>query len=283
MPGLLSLPSELLFEIIDLVANSPNRPPPGGKRHRPEQLHSRSIICVPTTYPSWLEPTRGLLLSCKRLNAETSTYYSTATQNMVLDVAIVDNHWIWPCFRVLPGDLGYVLESLDINLVYCCTEEERAAYTSVTPGWKYEEEFVKMMSRILRSGPSSLSTTSMGSRSDFRIKTITVSVDSASVAKGNETLSEEAIPCRRVDKLSHLSFDPLYSVDLPSCLRHVDWLANSMEHLLHHTHFGLIILERVDRIEFCVDSRTRKVIDIADRQSRKKEKILADYKQRGQD
>jgi hypothetical protein len=56
-----------------------------------------------------------------------------------------------------------------------------------------------------------------------------------------------------------------------------------MEHLLHHTHFGLIILERVDRIEFCVDSRTRKAIDIADRQSRKKEKIPADYKQRCQD
>jgi hypothetical protein len=170
MPGLLDLPSELLFEIIDLVTNSPIRPPPGGKRYRPEQLHSRSLLCVPTTHPSWLEPTRSLLLSCKRLNAETSTYHATATQRLVLDVAIVDNHWIWPFFRVIPGPLGYVLESLDINLVYCCTEAERAAYSSVTPGWKYEEEIVNMIRRILRSGPLSLSTSSMGSRSNFRIK-----------------------------------------------------------------------------------------------------------------
>lgn len=278
MPELLDLPSELLFEIIDLVTNSPIRPPPGGKRYRPEQSHSRSLLCVPNTHPSWLEPTRSLLLSCKRLNAETSTYHATATQRLVLDVAIVDNHWIWPCFRVIPGPLGYVLESLDINLVYCCTEAERAAYSSVTPGWKYEKEIVNMITSILRSGPLSLCTSSMASRSDFRIKTMTIGVDTASVAKGNETLSEEAIPCRRVDKLSHLSFDSLYSVDLPSCLRHVDWLASSMEYLLHHTHLGLVILERVDRIEFCVDSRIRKVIDIADRQSRKKEEILAEYK-----
>jgi hypothetical protein len=280
MPGLLDLPSELLFEIIGLVACTSNLLPPDGKRHRPEQLYSRNIVCVPTSHPSWLYPTRSLLLSCRRLSSETSIYHTKMPQVLKLDVAVVDNHWIWPCWRYIPGELDFVLERLDVNLMYCCTQEERAAYSSVTPRCTYQEEFVRTINHLLRSGPPSLLLRSTSNHPNFRIKTVTVNMNNASIKGGNEPLSEEIVPCRQIDGLRHLTFDSLYPVDLPSCLRHIDMLAVFMETLIHDIHVGLMIRERVDRVHFCVDTRVRKVIDIAEYLSKKDEKIVAEYKQR---
>jgi len=202
---------------------------------------------------------------------------------MILDVAIVDNHWIWPCFISMPGAFGYVLESLIINLTYCCTEEERGAYNSDIPKWSYEGDFVEVISNLLRSGSSSLSSSSMGSRSNFRIKTITINLDTKSVDKGNEPLSEETVPYRQIDKLAHLSFDPLYSIDLLACSKHLDWLGVSIDRLLHQAHLLRIIFERVDQIQICIDFKLRKTLDLADRQSRREEKRLEVYRQRNRD
>ncbi|KAF2827522.1 hypothetical protein CC86DRAFT_212437 [Ophiobolus disseminans] len=283
MPGLLDLPSELIWDIIGFVASSTYSPPPHGKRHRPDRLYGRAIICFPTAHHLWLNPTRRLLLVCRRLYAETSIYHSKMPKVLKLDVTVVNNHWIWPCWRYIPGgDIGYVLESLEINLIYCCTEEERGSYSMTTAAWTYEEDFVKMISQFLHSSPSSSSFGSSGmpwGRSDFRAKTLTINIDTATVNNGNNALSEYEVPFRHIEGLAHLTFDPLYSADLVACLRHIDWMRNRMYQMLHHANDGFTIRERVDQIVFSVDSYPRKKIDIAKYISEKYERRIAQYRQ----
>lgn len=283
MPGLLDLPSELLWDVIDLVASSSYPLMPNGKRHRPDRLYGRAIVCFPTAHHVWLNPTRRLLLVCRRLYAETSTYHSKMPRALKLDVAVVNNHWIWPCWRYIPGgDIGYVLESLEINLSFCCTEDERASYDMTTAAWTYEDDFVKMISQFLHSSLSSSSFGSSGmpwGRSDFRVKTLTIKLDTVIVKNGNKPLSEDEVPFRQIDGLAHLTFDPLYSADLAACLNHIDWLANRMNQMIHHAIDGFTIRERVDRIVFSVDNRVREEINIAKYLSDKDERRIAQYKQ----
>lgn len=278
MPGLLDLPSELLYDIIGHVADSPLPLPQGRRRYRPDEQYSRSIVCVPSTASAWLSPTHSLLLACKRLHSETITYHKKATARLLMDVAVVDNHWIWPCFRVLPIGVGDVLEDFHINLIYCCNEEERGAYSSRSPTYAYEPEFVRMISNVLSSGSSGLglSSSSADFRSGFRVKTITVDVD---VCKGRkDPLSQEEIPYRQIELLSHLRFDPLYPVDPIECSRHLAWLATTTERALSNASCGPVILERVDRIEFCLGGGSLQctVIDVAALKAKKNEAVMAE-------
>lgn len=203
-------------------------------------------------------------------------------QSLELDVAVVNNHWIWPFWRYVPGrEMGYLLESMEINLIYCCTEDEHASYDVALAKWTYEEEFIKLISYFLRCGPSSSwfdSTTIPRGRSDFRVKTLAIDIDTASITNGRKMFSNNEVPSRRIDGLGHLTFDPLYSVDVTTCLKHVDWLACLMMKMIHRHNDGLLIRERVDRIVFSVDGRTRREIDIAKYLLSKQETMLAEYR-----
>lgn len=283
MPGLLDLPSELLYDIIDLVASSPNTTLPDGTRYRPDWKYGRAIVCFPTTHHLSLNPTRHLLFVCRRLYAETSICNTKMPKTWKMDVAIINNHWIWPCFRYIPGgNIGYVLEKLEINLIYCCTEDERGSYSMTTPARAYEDDFVKMISQLLHSRRSSSPFGSMRlpwSRSDFRVKSLAINLASTSIRPPNEMLSDVEIPCRHIEGLKHLTFDPLYSADLFSSLRHVDWLVDRMNHSIYHASGGFIIRERVDRILFRVDGLAREEIDIAKDHSEREARRIAQYKQ----
>lgn len=203
-------------------------------------------------------------------------------QSLKLDIAVVNNHWIWPTWRYMPaGEIVYLLERMEINLIYCCTEDEHASDDAALPSWTYEEEFIRLISHFLRCGPSSSSFESTGipqRRSNFRIRTLAIDIDTTNIQQGSKMFSNRVVPSRRIDGLGHLTFDPLYSVDATTCLEYVDRLANLMKKMMHRDKDGFIIRERVDRIVFSVDGRARKEIDIVKYLLSKQETIIADYR-----
>jgi hypothetical protein len=284
MPGLLDLPSELLFEIISLVDSSPYPSVSSQKRYRPARLQSRAVVCFPTTDPSWPSHTRNLLYVCRKLHYETSVYLSKAPRDFQLDVAIVNNHWIWPSWKYIPAAKnGYLLESLSINLIHCCSEDERSSSSADSANYGTSLEFLKVVGHFLRCGISSASFESTGMpkrRSNFRVKTITINVDTASIRVGNDKLSERDVPFRQVQGLAHLSFDSLYSVDSATCLDNLDRLATFTNMAMPRMDDGLTIRERVDQIVFSADGCTRSQINIAKHISGKEETRIAEYKRR---
>lgn len=267
MPGLLDLPSELLFNIIGYVDSSPYASSPDQKRYRPARLQSRAVVCFPTIDASWPSHTRNLMFACKTLHDEVTAFLSKAPRAFELDIAIVNNHWIWPIWTYIPGTkIDDLIENLNINLIHCCNEDERASSVTDSASWATSLEFIKVISHFLRSGTltASFEGTGVPKRDlDFRIKTITIDVDTAIISTGNETLSEDDIPFRKVQGLGHLTFDPLYSADRATCLDNLDRLLNFVMMAMSRLGDGLTIRERVDWMVFSVDGQTKGAVSIA--------------------
>jgi hypothetical protein len=284
MSGLLDLPSELLFDIIALVDSSPYATNSDQKRYRPARLQSRAVVCFPTTDPSWPSHTSNLLLVCRKLHHETSIYLSKASRAFKMDVAIVNNHWIWPTWRHIPAaKRSHQLERLEINLIHCCSEDERASFGADSANWVTSLEFLKVISHFLRCGTSSASFESIGMpkrQQNFRVKTIAINVDTTGIQASNSQLSENDLPYRRVQGLAHLTFHPLYSIDSATCLDNIDRLSTFINMAMPRLDDGLTIRERVDRIVFSADGNARSEINIAKDISGKEETRIAEYRRR---
>ncbi|KAH7394227.1 hypothetical protein DE146DRAFT_757697 [Phaeosphaeria sp. MPI-PUGE-AT-0046c] len=283
MTGLLDLPSELLFEIISLVASSPYPADAIQKRYRPARLQSRAVICFPSTDPSWPTHTNNLLLTCKRLHHETSIFLSKSHETFQLDIAIVNNHWIWPTWRHLACPVNYVLESLEINLIHCCSEDERASFDTDSANWPTSQELLKVIAHFLRCGTASAtfeSTSVPKRRSNFRVKTITINVDTARIRTGTDTLSYDDVPLRQVQGLAHLDFTTLYSIDIATCLDNLNRLSTFFRIAMRRTDDVLTIRERVDKIVFSADGRTMSEIYIAKHISDQEASRIAEYRRR---
>lgn len=285
MTGLLDLPSELLFEIIRLAASSPYPHNAIQKRYRPARMQSRAVVCFPTTDPSWPSHTHNLLLTCHKLHHETNIYIPKAPKAFQLDIAIVNGNWIWPTWRSIPCPVNYVLESLDIDLVHCCSEDERGSSDTDSTNWPTSLELLKVISHFLRYGTASASFEGSAMpkrRTNFRVRTITVNVDTASIRTGTDTLSYDDVPLRQVQGLAHLDFDHLYSVDTATCLENLDRLSTFFNTaiLSIRSDDGLIIRERVDKIVFSADGHTRSELNIAKHVSDQKANRIAEYRRR---
>jgi hypothetical protein len=282
MPGLLDLPSELLFEIIRLVDSSPYPSAASCKRYRPARLQSRAVVCFPITEPWLPRHTRGLLLVCKRLKAEASIFLSKAPQMFELDIAVVNNHWIWPTWRYIPRTRSeYLLESFQVNLIDCCTEDDRAAFDTGVLSLETSSELLKVISHFLHRGPTSdkfESARMAGGSHDFRIKTLIINFDTDRSRHGNGQLSDYDVPCRQVEGLAHLTFHPLYPVDTATCLDHLDWLAEWVTMAVYRGLDYLTIRERVDKIVFSADGRMRSAMNIAKYMAEKQEAIVTAYR-----
>ncbi|KAH8724636.1 hypothetical protein GQ44DRAFT_572573, partial [Phaeosphaeriaceae sp. PMI808] len=275
MPSLLELPSELLFSIIDFVGSSPYPFTNDHRRHRPEQLDSRAVFCFPITDPSWPSHTRNLLLVCRKLHSETRNYISRAPQVFKLDVAVIDYHWIWPFWRYIPaGNTSNMLETLEINLIYCYTDAEQATQERFTQ--TVEIEVLKFITRFLRSG----FTASFRGHSNFRIKTLIINMNTTNLLQSNQELSEDNVPFRKVLGLSHLTFDPLYPVDAACCLRDFDRIAEYVKVSIHNRVSLFTIRERVEKLVFSADGHVRKEIEIAKDISRKEARMIEEYRRR---
>jgi hypothetical protein len=97
MPGLMDLPSELLFQIIDHILTSPSVLPKDDMRYRPErELCMRNLYCIPTSSVEFFKTPKALnlLLVSQRMNLETKEYVSKAPQTFKFDVAVVNDHWV---------------------------------------------------------------------------------------------------------------------------------------------------------------------------------------------
>lgn len=181
----------------------------------------------------------------------------------------------------MPGPKpGYTIERLNINLIYCCTEDERESSDTHATNWPTSLEFMKVIGHFLRCGLRSASFESVGVPklgSDYRVKTIAINVDTASIRVGNDKLSEQDVPLRQVQGFGHLTFDPLYSLDVATCRENLDRLSVFVNMAMPRLDDGLTIRERVDKIVFSVDGRTRSEINIATQLSGMEEARIAEY------
>ncbi|KAL5121088.1 hypothetical protein ACEQ8H_000939 [Pleosporales sp. CAS-2024a] len=285
MLGLIELPSELLYQIICLVDSSPYASNPDQKRYRPARLQSRAVVCFPTTDPTWPSHTRNLLFVCKRLHYETSIYLEKAPQDFELDLAIVNNHWLWPTWKYIPSTkLGHILDKVHVNVIQCRNEDEREnPADDGTLGWDTTLEIMKVIGHFLRSGTSSASFegSSMPRRgSNFRVKTIIINFDTNRFGNGNEELSKQQVPFRKVQGLGHLTFDSLYAIDTATRRDSLQRLAVVMKSGIPRQDDGLTICERVPLILFKANGIVQTELHNAQRLSRQEDERIADYLQR---
>ncbi|CAN9118737.1 unnamed protein product [Alternaria alternata] len=115
MVDLLDLPSELLFNIIHIVLSSPIVQSENGKRYRTSWWNTtdRNLYCVLSPDHSKRPKAVDLLLVSRKIQIETTEYLSKAPRNFEIDIAVVDDHWLWPTRRVIPvRKLDETIESL---------------------------------------------------------------------------------------------------------------------------------------------------------------------------
>lgn len=242
MVAFFDLPSEILFEILDLVI-VPIRWPEGSVRYRLETtpVFPRHRYCVPKLGLAGRHPAVDLLLTSRRLYTVTKTYLSKKPQTLDLDVAIVDNNWIWPTLRTLPVRKDGSFKRIDIHFIHCFTEDERYWQTdwdhnsisgvgrSTDARWSSTNMYLHWQSfNPLRNlvGNENVNASIANTLSDFlqqpfsgeirghpvisRTETLAFHVDTRSYGDGNRLLSGSEVPIRRICGLAHLDFTKLY-------------------------------------------------------------------------
>lgn len=143
-----------------------------------------------------------LLLTSWRLYSATKRYISKQPQNFELDVAVINDHWIWPTWRVIPArTINGAIDKVEINLILCCTEDERHLQTS----WIQASIDIALL-YVLRYFLTQRDLA-------IHINTLIVNIDTTKFDNGNKTISEEIVPLRKIDDLAHLNFDSLYPID----------------------------------------------------------------------
>lgn len=269
MPGLLQLPSELLFEIIGLVVSSTYPPGAYGKRYRPELLGSRNVVCYPETgllRPSGLD----LLLTCRRLHSETSFYFSKKPQAFKLDLAIVDSHWIWPSWRCIPIRRGKdVSNQLHVDILHCCTADVRED-TDLLFSTRHNtiKDMFRFLNHVLLRGPV-LDFNKVGDSQTapkgLRFKQIVINIDTFENDDVRRNLSEEEVPFRRIEGLAHLDFDTLHPAEAEFCqiwIRTLAKLSITFTSQLVHQ-YAAAFHDRVDEIVFKIDRHNIGTLNIA--------------------
>ncbi|KAI4955667.1 hypothetical protein J4E91_001528 [Alternaria rosae] len=206
MVGFLDLPSELIFIIIDLVLSSPAILPKNGTRHRPSYpTQSRNLYCVPSLNYLKDPGVLSLLLTSHRMYCETKEFLSKAPRNFEVDIAVIDDHWFWPTRRVVPlRKLEGTIERLDINIIPCCTAEERHLQTNWDQGPGLETWIGPPLDEHFDNGRNPPVN---------RIDTMTINFDSGRYGNGNGAIGLTDIPFRKTKGLAHLNFEQLYPVD----------------------------------------------------------------------
>ncbi|CAO2656486.1 Nn.00g052890.m01.CDS01 [Neocucurbitaria sp. VM-36] len=263
MTGLFDLPSELLFQIIHLALSS--RPPvsSNGSRHRPDWGYSgRNVIylCSPGIIPT--PNALNLLLASQRLYSETILYLSKKPQIFKLDVAIVNNNWIWPTWRTIPiRSRSGIIDQVDIELILCCTGDERHLQTE----WRNQngqnmtdctsKELISLLRHFILLEKPPIT----------RINTIRVNIDTARYGNGNATISEEEVSLRTMHGFAHLCFDTLYPIDAVNSEDFHAALYMLTRPMLDDwcMPFAELAPQRIGHVSFCVDGDEFVSFDVA--------------------
>ena len=285
MVGFLDLPSELVFNIIDLVLSSPTVLPKNGTRHRPSYpTDMRSICCVPSLNYLKDSGVSSLLLTSQRMYRETKEFLSKAPRNFEVDIAVIDDHWLWPTRRVVPTrELEGTIKRLDINIIPCCTTNERHLQTN----WAYESWAVVNLStfylnlagglmfplarfllvdddmkrhgsqvfRGLETWVDPLLNEHLDdgrNKPVTRIDTVIINIDTWRYGNGNKEIGLAEVPFRKIEGLAHLDFKELYPVDFAKSETYLRELIRYTDERLHGT--GRIAKE-IGKIQFYLDGK----------------------------
>lgn len=288
MPTLLDLPSELLYQIIDLIAQLPYASLSEGKRYRPEHLRSRNVVCYPQANLH-VSPGLSLLLACRKLHMETSLYLSKNPQDFSLTIAIIDANWIWPTWEHLPLVCkSGTQEKLDVNMLYCETEHQRGeAHRDVVSSTETFLEVSRTISRLLLQGPLGMASDQPlhGQKGrprknvrNLRFKVLNFNIDLKRHNSRPDTFGRSEIPFRKIEGLAHLDFALLYVLDAEKSKSCTDFLAQLTTSVLSLQPHGLVLQERIDKIVFMSDRKEVAKVDIRSMAEKKRERDLAQYR-----
>lgn len=284
MVGFLDLPSELIFNIIDLVLSSPAILPNNGTRHRPSYpTQSRNLYCVPSLNYLKDSGVLNLLLTSHRMYRETKEFLSKAPRNFEVDIAIIDDHWFWPTRRVVPlRKLEGTIERLDINIIPCCTAEERHLQTNWDQGSVDLSTFHSLLSAGLMSPltrflvenyaerPTSQVSQGLETWIDplldehfdngrnppiARIDTMTINFDSWRFGNGNEAIGLTDIPFRKTKGLAHLGFEQLYPVDFAKSATYLREVSRYIDEWTLDNYGTGRAAKKIRKIQFYLDGK----------------------------
>jgi hypothetical protein len=304
MVGLLDLPSELLFIIIiDLVLSSPTVQPKNGTRYRTTRWSTwdRNLYCIPSLH---FERPRAinLLLLNQRMYIETREYLSKAPRNFEVDIAIINDRWLWPTRRVVPvRKLDGIIERIDLNIIPCCTEGKRSLQTEcgiigqdifqLNSGSFVTEAFLAPLTYFLLYPQTDVSldkpisnvfrgleiwvdplldtqpTDQLDDEQDLpvtRIDTVAIFIDTSRYGNGNENLSPAVVPWRKVEGLAHLDFEQLYPVDCAKSEHYLRGLGSLIDEWAY-VWANKRVGERIGKIQFHLDEKMWKELDFAKR------------------
>jgi hypothetical protein len=234
MPELVELPNELVTEIIHLVlCTSSISIPTDTKRHRVTGPEYNTRVCYIQSKEAYRANALDLLLTCRKLHALTMDYLSRTPQTWKLDISIINDHWLFPTWRYIAprASVRDGIEKLEINIIPCFTQNERAMTTTWLAidlfGVRKPQCINHLQGYItyaLASGCKDMTGNDIGNpilchRGGRLVRDWNMVVSGAYYGSGNDTLSLDDVPVRRVDGLAHLDFDPLYPIDSATCNR----------------------------------------------------------------
>jgi hypothetical protein len=305
MVDLLDLPSELLFNIIDLVLSTPTVQPKNGTRYRPNWWNTpqRNLYCIPNLDHLKSPRVTNLLLLNRRIYIETVEYLSKAPRNFEVDIAVVNDHWLWPTPRVVPvRKLDGIIERLHVNIIPCCTEGQRSLQT----GWDddigqnmfdlsmgnfaaevllapllyfllYPQTDVcidKHISKVFQGLEIWVDPPLDAHPSDHlddgqdlpitQIDTVAIFVDTSRYGNGNESLSPVVVPSRKIQGLAHLDFEQLYPIDRAKSEQYLRGLSSYIDEWTR-TWSTERVGKRIGRIQLYLDKEMWKELDFTRR------------------
>ncbi|KAF2704139.1 hypothetical protein K504DRAFT_507161 [Pleomassaria siparia CBS 279.74] len=285
MATLLGLPRELRDEIIRAVLYSPPVVPRNVERtitrrdfggpffnriHRfdAEQMYRPTAL--------------GLLLANHQIAEETSQILSREAPAFAVDIAIVNECWLWPAWRLIPTKTktNSYIERLDVHLRLCCTPEHRIYQSGFAQRHPLNLHIFDPVLQTLFTFLDSFTVEGAAGDLTFspkngirqqvewleheiRVKRLNFNI--ITVRPPNEELPYEQVSGRVVKGLKHLINDPLYAADPTTSCAFEDWLYLSTcslagrystlptPDILHHTGF----------VDFYLDGKLAHNLDLA--------------------
>ncbi|EDU45870.1 hypothetical protein PtrSN002B_010104 [Pyrenophora tritici-repentis] len=278
MRGLLDLPNELLYTVIEHALTIPVNFHDDRIRYRPPL--ERGVYCLPGPDAKKTPRPMSLLLTNRRLYLETKLYLSRLdkSQTLELDIAIVSDHWIWPTARSLPvWKHNTILDKVEINLIPCCTPDDRYLQTG-----GYERDLCSTVASLVDLLYSFLENKQVDSYTKYairdylahpspeqlvgksgitRINTLIIRINTNWYGDGNRLLSGTEVPHRKIQGLAHLDFNRLYSVAPTKAQRYIGVMKDYIDQWLSSSNRDKASM-RVGKILFCTDEAVWEEVSI---------------------
>ena len=249
MAGLLDLPSELLFQIIHLIATSPLPNPSSGKRSQVSApffgrgTARRNTLCCPDLEQTGKPNLLNLLLTTSRLHSEVLLYTSKAPQSLRVDVAYLDGHWIWPTWRTIPcRSANSRLEEVELNILLCNNPEDSPLGTV----WSRDRHPCRTLIQFF--APHGISITSF-----------IINIDTSHAGHRETPLSQDVVPLREIRGLRHLEFGSLRPAMAQASTNYLHNLYVNAEDDMRTLQLRSIY-EGIGKLVLCMDGKSQRVV-----------------------